>query len=123
MAIRDLLTRKLENFMQALITLVSYKNAGQWEKALDFIRQNTDTAFWDDIGNNNLELKDKEQKESVAFQLKLRFHEVEILKKADKKYLEKAAHLSLILDKFLKANPDSYFMELEEMKLILLNYS
>ena len=74
MAIRDLLTRKLENFMQAVVTLVSYKNAGQWEKALDFVQEHTDPDLWKALHDHDLEFKGKEQKEAAAFQLKLKFH-------------------------------------------------
>jgi len=118
MAIRDFLTRKIEDFMKALTTLVHYKNSLQWEKALDFIQENRDEALWQAMLDGDA-LNDKDQRDAVEFQLKLAAHEIEIVKMTNSLRSKRFEETQKLLNDFLLANQDTYYMELEEMKLKL----
>jgi hypothetical protein len=115
MAIQDLLLKQMEGFLQALGELFDARKHFQWEKALGIISENRDQPLWKAMKEGTV-FSDKSKKEALEFQLKLRFHEIEVLKATGKKTDNMPQELIACIEKFAAAFPDMFFYELENMK-------
>lgn len=101
--------------MRALAQIARYKSDAQWQKALDLIAEQADPVLWSGEVDDLL-FRDKSKKEAIEFQLKLKFQEIGILKSTGAGHRDKAQSLADLADRFLAANADTFFMELNDLR-------
>ena len=111
MGIRYDLTNKFDGYMQALLNIVNAKNNLQYDKAFGIVEAHLDQQVWEQL-NNQEYATNKENFEMIAFQFKLRYHQLDLQRltgitiPADWKLFQSQVRF------FLDANPNTYFFEL-----------
>lgn len=121
MGIQDIILKNSEEFARIIATLMKSKSALHWDKALLIIQENRDDMLWHAM--NKEPFPSEENKlEAMEFLIRLRFHELDILKSQGNNIVEENKQLQDIISKFTALHPENFYFELEGMKQKLKNY-
>lgn len=115
MGIQDIILKNSEEFARIIATLMKSKSALHWDKALLLIQENREDLLWHAMNQEPFP-SDENKIEVMEFLIRLRFHELDILKIKGKEIDDEKNKLQNIISKFTALHPENFYFELEGMK-------
>lgn len=115
MAIRETFSKNSEEYTKVMAALLKAKATMHLEEVLLIIQNNWNAIIWEKISLSPLPSKEIDRS-TIEYYLKLRFHELDVLKANGKEVVQAQTQLFQLLDTFTSLHPNLYYLELETMK-------